>query len=60
MFLFKKALAFSERPISISEFRRFYDRGDLPIKIDHTGIGNKIVWKIPCEKLGIKLFFVNY
>jgi len=52
MFLFKKALAFSERPISISEFRRFYDRGDLPIKIDHTGIGNKIVWKIPCEKLG--------
>jgi len=46
-----KSLAFSQRPISISEFRRFYDRGDLPIKIDHTGIGNKIVWKIPCEKL---------
>lgn len=39
------------RQISISEFRRFYDRGDLPIKIDHTGIGNKIIWKIPCEKL---------
>ena len=33
---------------------RFYDRGDLPIKIDLTGIGNKIVWKIPCEKLGIE------
>jgi len=46
-----KALAFSERPITISEFRRFYDRGDLPIKLDHTGIGNKVVWKIPCEKL---------
>ena len=46
-------MAFSERPITISEFRRFYDRGDLPIKLDHTGIGNKVVWKIPCEKLGI-------
>ena len=41
-----------QRDIPISEFRRFYDRGDLPIKMDHTGIGNKVVWKIPCEKLG--------
>jgi hypothetical protein len=31
----------------------------LPIKIDHTGIGNKIVWKIPCEKLGI-LKYIDY
>lgn len=45
------AHAKAQRAITESEFRRFYDRGDLPIKIDHTGIGNKIVWKIPCEKL---------
>jgi len=45
------ARAVEQRTISVSEFRRFYDRGDLPIKIDHTGIGNQIVWKIPCEKL---------
>jgi hypothetical protein len=34
----------------------------LPIKIDHTGIGNKIVWKIPCEKLGfyLKLDYHHY
>jgi hypothetical protein len=52
-----QACATEERNITISEFRRFYDRGDLPIKVDHTGIGNKIVWKIPCEKLGINIIW---
>jgi hypothetical protein len=27
--------AFSARPVLSSEFRRFYDRGDLPIAIEH-------------------------
>lgn len=35
-----QARAVEQRTITVSEFRRFYDRGDLPIKIDHTGIGN--------------------
>ena len=30
-----KAGAFNLRPIPSSEFRRFYDRGDLPIAIEH-------------------------
>ena len=33
-----------------SEFRRFYDRGDLPIQIEH-GSPNKIQWKIEVKQL---------
>jgi len=29
----------------LSEFRRYYDRGDLPVKIDHQGTTNKIIWE---------------
>lgn len=43
--------AFKKRNISASEFRRYYDRGDLPIKVDHQGSSNKIVWKISPEQL---------
>ena len=38
------------RLIAPSEFRRFYDRGDLPIQIEH-GAPNKIAWKIEVSKL---------
>lgn len=34
-----------------TEFRRFYERGDLPIQIDHSGVTNKINWKVAPEKL---------
>lgn len=40
-----KAGAVKKRQIPPSEFRRFYDRGDLPIQIEH-GSPNKIAWKI--------------
>jgi hypothetical protein len=30
---------------------RFYDRGDLPIKVDHQGSVNRILWKIPPDQL---------
>ena len=43
--------AFRRRPIEKTEFRRFYDRGDLPIAIQHGGNGNKIDWKVDIEKL---------
>lgn len=42
--------AFVKRNIPVSEFRRYYDRGDLPIKVDHQGSVNKILWKLnPAE-----------
>lgn len=32
-------------------FRRFYERADLPIAIDHRGTKNVIAWKVDIEKL---------
>ncbi|KAL0231054.1 hypothetical protein GEMRC1_010459 [Eukaryota sp. GEM-RC1] len=43
--------AFKRRPIAPTEFRRFYDRGDLPVSIDHSGVGNKVHWRISIEQL---------
>mmetsp|Transcript_32456 Transcript_32456/g.76243 ORF Transcript_32456/g.76243 Transcript_32456/m.76243 type:complete len:312 (-) Transcript_32456:140-1075(-) len=39
------------RPVKTSEFRRFYDRGDLPIQVFHGAVGGKIVWKVDVDKL---------
>lgn len=32
-------------------FRRFYERGDLPIAIEHRGTKNVISWKVEIERL---------
>ena len=45
-----RAGAVKRRQIVSSEFRRFYDRGDLPIQIEH-GSPNKIQWKIEVKQL---------
>lgn len=42
--------AMKRRAIVPSEFRRFYDRGDLPISIEH-GPQNKIQWKVDVMQL---------
>ena len=41
-----QAGAFQRRAIEKTEFRKFYDRGDLPIQIQHSGIGNRLAWKV--------------
>jgi hypothetical protein len=47
-----KAGAFSKRPNPPNtEFRRFYERGDLPIQICHMASGNMIHWKVEPELL---------
>jgi len=46
-----KAGAVNRRPVAQSEFRKFYDRGDLPIQIFHGAVGGKIAWKVDVEKL---------
>jgi len=43
--------AFKRRAITTTEFRRFYDRGDLPIQVFHGAVGGKIAWKVDIEKL---------
>lgn len=40
-----------QRPIPKTQFRVFYDRGDLPIQIFHGAVGGKIAWKVDVEKL---------
>jgi hypothetical protein len=45
-----KAGAYARRNITPSEFRRFYDRGDLPISVQHAA-SNKIAWKVDVDKL---------
>jgi len=44
--------AFAERPNPPNtEFRRFYERGDLPMQVYHGGVTNRIAWKIDLTKL---------
>ncbi|CAF2314419.1 unnamed protein product [Rotaria sp. Silwood2] len=42
-------------------FRKFYERGDFPIALEHDTKGNKIAWKVEIEKLDyhhyLPLFF---
>jgi hypothetical protein len=40
-----------KRVVSGTEFRRFYDRGDLPVQIFHGAVGGKLAWKVDVEKL---------
>lgn len=37
--------------IPSSDFRKYYDRGDLPINILHGSVAGKITWKVDLEKL---------
>ena len=45
-----KAGAVKKRLVVPSNFRRFYDRGDLPITVQH-GLYNKVHWKVPVNQL---------
>ena len=46
------APAFCPRPNPPNtELRRFYERGDLPIQIDHGGVANRLAWKVEIAKL---------
>ncbi len=45
-----RAGAVVARQIPVSEFRTFYDRGDLPVTIEH-GPQNRIKWKVEIQQL---------
>lgn len=38
--------AFRERPQRPTAFRKFYERGDFPIALEHDSKGNRIAWKV--------------
>jgi hypothetical protein len=43
--------AFNKREIPPTEFRRFYERGDLIVTVQHRGNGRRLHWKVDAEKL---------
>ena len=51
-----------DNPLS-TEFRRCYERGDLPVQLQHCGVSNKILWKVEIERLDytyyLPLFFTG-
>ena len=36
----------SVREVKPTIFRKLYQRGDLPIAMEHNGLANKIFWKV--------------
>lgn len=44
-----------------TEFRRFYERGDFPLNVEHDTRGNKLAWKVDIDQLDfhhyLPLFF---
>jgi len=44
--------AFERRPNPPNtELRKFYERGDLPIQLDHRGVKNALMWKVDIDQL---------
>merc|ERR1712071_596299 len=50
--------AFKERPSKPTSFRKFYERGDFPIALDHDTKGNRIAWKVEVEKLSTIIIYL--
>lgn len=38
--------AFRERPSKPTIFRKFYERGEFPMALEHDTKGNRIAWKV--------------
>ncbi|GMH62730.1 hypothetical protein TrLO_g15161 [Triparma laevis f. longispina] len=51
-----KAGAYKKRAIDSTQFRKYYDRGDLPVKIDHCAGGNKVLWSSDVRKLDYHVY----
>jgi len=53
--------AFKKRESRPTQFRKFYERGDFPVALEHDTKGNRIAWKVEIEKLDyhhyLPLFF---
>jgi len=43
-----------------SELRRFYERGDLPIQLDHQGVKNQLLWKVDIDQLDFHHYLPIY
>ncbi|XP_063246703.1 parkin coregulated gene protein isoform X6 [Prinia subflava] len=45
-----------KRPAKRTAFRKFYERGDFPIAVQHETVANKIAWKVEIENLDYHYF----
>lgn len=52
----KKNEALAVRPIAPTEFRKYYERGDIPVKIIHCGSLNKIDWVDKPDEIDMKKY----
>ena len=48
--------AFKGRKIPNTNFRRVYDVGDLPVSLNQTGQGGKLLWKIKPAQINYNHF----
>lgn len=46
-----KCGSLKERASKPTAFRKFYERGDFPIALEHDTKGNKIAWKVTSTAL---------
>ena len=51
--------AFDERELQArgTDFRKFYERGDFPIALEHDTKGNKIAWKVSISSSSFMIMF---
>ncbi len=49
--------AFRERPTKPTTFRKFYDRGEFPMALEHDTKGNRIAWKVGLLSFSDKCFW---
>lgn len=53
----KKTIGKKKQPqIFTSDFRIYYDRGDIPIRVHHSGSLNKVKWNIDPDQIDLKQF----
>jgi len=51
---------FYRKKIESSEFRKFYERGDLPLYMEHTASGCKLKWKIKPSELDYHFYLPKF
>lgn len=55
--------AFQQRPAKPTAFRKFYERGDFPIALEHDTKGNRIAWKVSLmnqqRNVGVKIISID-
>lgn len=51
-----RAGAYNRRAIPNTLFRKYYERGDLPVSVDHRSGGNRIKWKWRVDELDYRVY----